>query len=120
MQNERGAIAPERRCAAPLEFHSGQGSAQGHRIPLAIGKEDAMAKSSNWQEEGTSIGGVLLDEEDALAIVGEVRRRVKDQKILDEIECFLTNGEPLSERTRDALQLVIMGIMMQWNKRHRK
>ena len=37
-----------------------------------------MAKSSNWQEEGIRIGGVLLDEEDAQAIVEEVRRRVKD------------------------------------------
>ena len=75
-----------------------------------------MAKDRGWQERGTRLGGELLDEEDARAIVEEVRRRVRDPEVLDEMEAFLTRGVPLSQRTRDVLQMVIMGIVMQRQK----
>ena len=77
-----------------------------------------MAKSSSWQEEGTQIGGKLLREDDASKVIEIVRERVKDPAILAEIEAFLSKGEPLSEMTRDTLQLVILGIMMQWKDLH--
>lgn len=43
MQGGGGAIAPERRCAVPLVLFW-PGERISHRIPLAIRKEDAMAK----------------------------------------------------------------------------
>jgi hypothetical protein len=85
------------RCSPGFSFWPGEGA--GRRIPLAIRKEDAMAKSSNWQEHGTRIGGILLDADGARMFVEELKRRVKDPEIIKEIEAFLTENAPLSQRT---------------------
>lgn len=79
-----------------------------------------MTKSSNWQEDGTRIGGVLLDAEDAHMFVKELKYRVKDPDVLKEVEAFLTDGTPLSQKTRDILRIISMGIVMQMYKDQRK
>ena len=73
-----------------------------------------------WQEKGIRIGGEILDERDAKAIVAELRKRVKDRGILEEVDRFLNNGTPLSQRSMDALRLVIIAIMVQRPKDRRR
>lgn len=41
-----------------------------------------MAKNRDWQERRIFLGGELLDEQDAQAIVNEMRRRVRAPEIL--------------------------------------
>lgn len=78
-----------------------------------------MAYSCNWQEQGTRVGGKLLNEAEASNLIKIVRVHVQDPEILSEIEAFLEDEDPLSERTRDALQIMIVGIVMQWQDRQR-
>ena len=66
-----------------------------------------------WQERGLRIGGEVLDPEEAKAIVAELKRRIKDPSILQEVEAFLAGRQAkLSERARDALYLSAIGLLM--------
>jgi hypothetical protein len=40
----------------------------------------------------------------------------EDPDVLGDIEVFLTKGIPLSQKTRDALQIISIGIVMQMDK----
>lgn len=71
-----------------------------------------MSQKQDWQENGLRIGGQVLDERDARLLVNELQRRVKDPQITGEIEDFLKKNRPLSQRTRDALLLIVTGLMM--------
>ena len=77
-----------------------------------------MARHNDWQEKGIRIAGVLLSEEQTAEIAAEMRRRIRDPKMVEEIEQVL-RGEriELSDRTRDALRLVALGIIMRQDKR---
>ena len=77
-----------------------------------------MARNNDWQEKGIRIAGVLLSEQQTAEIAAEMRRRIKDPKMVEEIEQVL-RGEriELSDRTRDALRLVALGIIMRQDKR---
>jgi hypothetical protein len=90
--------------------------AHAFALPWPFAWRCAMAYSCNWQEQGTWIAGVFHDEESAKLLVKELKRRIKDPKILNEIDNFMKEAKPLSEETRDLLHLVCTGIMMQLYK----
>ena len=71
-----------------------------------------MAKKQHWQADGIRLGGELLDEQDAQLLVTELYQRVKDPQLTGEISAFLNKNKPLSQRTTDALRLVVTGLMM--------
>lgn len=83
-------------------------------------RRDCSMSPRDWQERGIRIGDEILDSEESAEIVKELRRRVKDKAIIDEIEGFLSGEqEALSGRTRDALGLVVLGIQMHRSGRGR-
>ncbi len=68
---------------------------------------------SNWQETGIRLGGAVLDEGETRALVEELKKRIKDPSILEEIKGLLAGRRrALPARVRDALQLVSLGILM--------
>ena len=48
-----------------------------------------MARNNDWQEKGIRIAGVLLSEQQTAEIAAEMRRRIKDPKMVEEIEQVL-------------------------------
>lgn len=73
-----------------------------------------MARRDNWQEEGIRLGGDVLTPRETAALVKELRARVQDKAVLEEIEQLLSGQRPeLSSHARDTLQLVMIGLLMQ-------
>lgn len=77
-----------------------------------------MKSPMDWQERGIRIAGEVLDPREAAEIIEELRRQIKNAAILSEIEEFLSGRrKKLSDRARDTLRLVALGIIMKRPKR---
>lgn len=76
-----------------------------------------MAKNRDWQERGIRIGSQVFDENESAALVREVRKRVKDPKVVAEVEDFLSGKrKTLSARSRDVLYMVAVSVVMMLRK----
>jgi hypothetical protein len=72
----------------------------------------------HWQEDGIRLGGGLLDENEAKRLVKELKKKIKDPSILEEIEEFLAGTlKELSPRARDVLYLTTVGLVMMSRKK---
>lgn len=76
-----------------------------------------MAKNRDWQERGIRIGSQVFDENQSAVLVREVRKRVKDPKVVAEVEDFLSGKrKTLSARSRDVLYMVAVSVVMMLRK----
>lgn len=71
----------------------------------------------DWQERGVRVGGAVLSEEEATALVEELRKRIEDPQIANEAAQVLRGErETLSPRARAALLAIAASLVMMHRK----
>ncbi len=76
-----------------------------------------MAKKSSWQEEGVRLGGKVFSDQEAKEIVSEMKKRVSDPDVIDEVEEVLEGRrEKFSPRSNSILKLILMALVMRRRK----
>ncbi len=76
-----------------------------------------MARNRDWQERGVRIAGKVLSEEETSAMVAELRRRIQDPQVLEEVEQVIRGErDTLSPRVRDLLLVILASLVMMQRK----